>query len=68
MDNTILYRKLATLPENLKAQVGDFIDFLLQKNKLSGISKKPKFGSGRGMFKIRPDFNEPLDDFKDYTH
>ena len=55
MDNTMLYKKLATLPENLKAEVADFIDFLVQKNKQSGGYKKPKFGSGRGMFKIKPD-------------
>jgi hypothetical protein len=68
MENTILYKKLASLPENLKAQVADFIDFLLHKNKQSGSSKKPKFGSGKGMFKIKPGFNDPLEDFKDYTH
>lgn len=65
-DNTTLIKKLATLPENLKGEVSDFIDFLLLKNKQSGGSKKPKFGSGKGMFKVKPGFNEPLDDFKDY--
>ena len=64
----MLYQKLATLPENLKAQVADFIDFLLQKNKQSGSRKTPKFGSAQGMFKLKPDFDEPLDDFKDYMH
>ena len=68
MDNTILFKKLATLPENLKAEVSDFIDFLLLKNKQSGSSKKPKFGSGKGMFKMKPGFNDPLEDFKDYMH
>lgn len=29
--------------------------------------KKPReFGSGRGTFIMSPDFDEPLDDFKDY--
>lgn len=68
MDNTILFKKLATLPENLKAQVADFIDFLLLKNKQSGRPKKPKFGSARGMFKMKPGFNDPLEDFKDFMH
>jgi prevent-host-death family protein len=29
--------------------------------------KKPReFGSGKGMFTLAPDFDEPLEDFKDY--
>jgi len=29
--------------------------------------KKPReFGSGKGMFIMHPDFDEPLEDFKDY--
>jgi hypothetical protein len=66
MDNTILFKKLATLPENLKAEVADFIDFLLLRNKQSGDAKKPKFGSGKGMFKMKPGFDDPLEDFKEY--
>ena len=31
MKNEILYNKLATLPENLKAEVSNFIDLLLSK-------------------------------------
>jgi hypothetical protein len=67
MENTFLYKKLASLPENLKAEVADFIDFLLQKNEQSGVAKKPKFGSGRGIFVVKPGFDDPLEDFKDYT-
>ena len=67
-DNTILFKKLATLPENLKREVVDFIDSLVARNKQSGSSKKPKFGSGKGMFKMKPGFNDPLEDFKDYMH
>ena len=67
MDNTILFKKLAMLPENLKAEVAAFIDFLLMKNKQSGSPKKPKFGRGKGMFKMKPGFDDPLDEFKDYA-
>ena len=69
MENIKLYSKLATLPENLKSQVSDFIDFLLSKagkDKKNSSRPKPKFGSARGMFKMNADFDEPLDDFKDY--
>ncbi len=68
MDNSVLYQKLANLPDSLKAEVSNFIDSLLKKHKWAGSSKKPKFGSGKGMFKIKPGFDEPLQDFNDYTH
>jgi len=74
MDNTVLFSKLALLPENMKSEVADFIDFLLYKTKKEesfseeSAPKKGirKFGSGKGMFTIMPDFDEPLEDFKDY--
>lgn len=66
MDNTFLYNKLDTLPEHMRNEVADFIDFLVSKAKKgkSAISKpKPKFGSGKGMFKMHADFDAPLEDF-----
>jgi len=49
--------------------VAEFIEFLEQKAK-KGEEKDnkplPKFGSARGMFVMRDDFDEPLEDFKDY--
>lgn len=33
MDKILLYKKLASLPEELKAEVSDFIDFLKAKNR-----------------------------------
>lgn len=68
MDNITLYTKLAGLPDDLKAEVSDFIDFLATKRKKSGEKKKPIFGSGSGMFVIKPDFDEPLEDFAEYMH
>ncbi len=66
MDNIILYSKLATLPEHLKVEVSNFIDFLAMKEKKTKEKKRPAFGSGKGMFVMKPDFDEPLDDFKEY--
>ena len=54
--------KLAQLPENLKAEVNDFIDFLLSKKENNEKLNKPHFGSGKGMFVMKPDFDEPLDE------
>ena len=69
MENISLYNKLSSLPDQMKSEVADFIDFLLTKAKKENktIDKpQPKFGSGKGMFIIGPDFDEPLEDFKDY--
>jgi len=66
MDNTLLYSKLSALPDNLKSEVSDFIDFLTAKAKKKPQKVKPKFGSGKGMFIMKPDFDEPLNDFKEY--
>lgn len=68
MDNITLYSKLATLPDDLKAEVSDFVDFLATKRKKSQEKKKPQFGSGKGMFVMKPEFDEQLDDFKEYMH
>ena len=69
MQDTLLYNKLSSLPDKMKAEVADFIEFLLAKaQKESNQENKPKakFGSGKGMFIIHDDFDAPLDDFKDY--
>jgi hypothetical protein len=66
MSELQLYTKLSTLPPALKAEVSDFVDFLLSKKKSAIKAKKPKFGYAKGQFKMSPDFDEPLDDFKEY--
>ena len=45
----------------------DFIEFLTQKY-LPAKKKKtiPQYGSLKGTFKMSGDFDEPLEDFKDY--
>ncbi len=69
MDNILLYNKLSSLPESLKKEVNDFIEFLLNKskNEKSGKEKpKPVFGSGKGVFIMKTGFDEPIDDFNEY--
>ncbi len=71
MDNILLYNKLINLPENMKSEVSDFIDFLLSKAQKSNqeLEKpKAKFGSAKGMFTIKDDFDQPLDDFNEYMN
>lgn len=66
MDNLLLYSKLASLPDDLKSEVSDFIDFLATKAKEKQKKIRPKFGNGKGMFVMKPGFDQPLDDFKEY--
>ncbi|HUZ58514.1 MAG TPA: DUF2281 domain-containing protein [Hanamia sp.] len=65
MDKILLYSKLSHLPEHLKLEVSGFIDFLMSKNK-KPTKNKPKFGSAKGMFKMKKNFDDPIEDFKDY--
>jgi hypothetical protein len=66
MLDAALFDKVSKLPDNLKAEVSDFVEFLLQKYNDSSETATPTFGSGKGMFLIKPGFDEPLEDFKEY--
>jgi hypothetical protein len=67
MDNILLYNKLTKLPESMKAEVSDFVDFLLSKTKTKKqTQKRPKFGSIKGAFKMKKNFDDPIEEFKDY--
>ena len=75
MDTSILlYNKILQMPEDVKKQVTDFIDFVMSKkekeNKLDSTEKKETnkrpFGILKGKIKMADDFDEPMEDFKDY--
>jgi hypothetical protein len=66
MSNLTLYTKLETLPPELKTEVHNFIDFLIEKTKKSQSSITPKFGSAKGKIRMSKDFDKPLDSFNDY--
>ena len=66
VDINHLYKKIASLSDELKSEVENFIDFLKSKSESKEANHIPKFGSGRGLFIIKDDFDEPLDDFKEY--
>ncbi len=71
MDNTLLYSKLSALPEHLKVEVSNFIDHLSSQykaNQTTSNHPKPQFGSGKGMFVMHDDFDEPLEDFDEYMN
>jgi len=66
MNDAVLLDKVSKLPDSLKSEVADFVDFLINKNKTVIGGGKPVFGSAKGMFIMMPDFDEPLEDFKEY--
>ncbi len=66
MEGITLYTKINTLPDNLKVEAYDFIDFLLKKSKKIKKSKKRKAGFLKGTFEMSADFDEPIEDFKEY--
>jgi len=73
-----IIHKLENLPQNLLGEVENFIDFLQAKHAKKkypefkeelSLVKEPKslYGAARGIIAyIADDFNEPLDEFKDY--
>ena len=63
-----LYKKLEQLPPELKIEVQNFIDFLLDKNKSKNEIQviKREFGSLKGKIHLSKDFDDPVDDFKEY--
>ena len=69
----ILIRESASFPEYLKRELLDFLFFLKKKEQmtaffsdLTACATKPAFGCGAVKINIAPDFDEPLDDFKEY--
>jgi hypothetical protein len=66
MTNTDLYTRISSLPKSIQNEVFDFTEFLIQKNRPKMAKIHPKAGCMKGVFKMREDFNEPLDDFREY--
>lgn len=68
MTDLKLYTKISTLPDSLKSEVVDFIDFISTKRRK--IPKKKKkgrtFGYAKNSIVLQPKFDEPLEDFKEY--
>ena len=59
--------QIQQLPEQLKQEVLHYIEFL--QAKYNAQNQKPqnrKAGSAEGKFKLAPDFDAPLEDFKEY--
>lgn len=61
--------KFNQLSDNLKVEVLHFIEFLQTRSsentELNKLSKR-KFGYAKGKYTLSSDFDEPLEDFKEY--
>ena len=67
MNDIDIYIKVATLPDDLKNQVGNFVDYLKSTTQHKAQAKPPrKAGLAKGLIQMKEDFDEPLDDFKEY--
>ena len=68
-----LEKKIAQLPEDLRLKAESIIDALLNEAKNmatkqteDGIKINRGYGALKGKIWMSDDFNEPLEDFKDY--
>lgn len=66
MTDLQLYKKINSLPEDIKQEVTDFVKLLIHKINPKNKIKQRKFGYAKGFFKMSPEFNAPLKDFKEY--
>ena len=60
-----IYVKAQVLPEPAQQTVLDLVEKLVQQT-APPTESKAKFGSAKGLIHIAPDFDEPLEDCKDY--
>ncbi len=66
-EEKLILSQIQQLPEQLRQEVLHYIEFLQTKyNAQNGKPKNRKAGSAKGKFKLAPDFDAPLEDFKEY--
>ncbi len=63
-----ILEKIKMIPIAYQQEVEDFIDFIIEKKSNMKLltNQGRKLGLLKGKMKMSPDFDEPLDDFKDY--
>ncbi len=68
-DDKLILSQIQQLPEQLKQEVLHYVEFLQKKYNAQNQSnkrKKRKAGSAKGKYELAPDFDAPLEDFKEY--
>ncbi len=70
MIKPVILEKLEELPESLQTEVLHYIEFLIEKQAKNSTQEKLTKQDGLGIWKgkiwISDDFDEPLEDLKDY--
>lgn len=66
MENQKLYTLIESLPEDKKKEVETFVQFLLAQLTKQKIPLSQLRGKWKGLIEMSPDFDEPLEDFKEY--
>lgn len=66
-EDKALWAQIEQLPEQLKQEILHYAEFLQQKYITQNPKKvNRKAGSAKGKYKLAPDFDAPLADFKEY--
>jgi Protein of unknown function (DUF2281) len=66
MSTVELFTQYSLLPPHLQKEVANFMAFLQSKEPKTPKKKERKFGCLKGAMTMAPDFDEPLEDFKEY--
>lgn len=67
MSDIDIYIKLATLSDDMKKEVDEYVDFLKSKTVTRKKATGPrKAGLAKGLIRMKEGFDDPLDDFKEY--
>ena len=62
----LFFQNYKNLPLEKKKKVADYVAKLSVPAITIASEKKAKFGSAKGLFTIKPGFDDPLEDFKEY--
>lgn len=68
MSDLNIYLKISSLPDSVKTELSNYLEDLISRklDKKVHQEKNPKAGFLKGTFKMSPDFDDPLDGFKEY--
>jgi hypothetical protein len=68
MTDLKLYSRISSLPESLRMELVEFINTLESKRKRSKFEKRKirTFGYAKDKIVLKPGFDDPIDDFKEY--
>lgn len=66
-EEKLILSQIQQLPEQLRQEVLHYAQFLHSKSlEQNPKPKNRKAGSAKGKFILTPDFDQPLEDFKEY--